>query len=164
MLYYQQDTGDLTVRKFRDSPRSGGPVPPVWWFSARVGDQGELQRLQRFAKTGDWRTLSGCSSAVTGVSRDSRAVATRNRSAGSRWGQQLHRRSASQSCLPGFADILRHRQAGGFEFGNRNPFHVRPSRVLLWSKTMVNISGRDAPPLRLGSVAGNGGPMKSPKI
>jgi len=34
-----------------------------------------------------------------------------------------------QNGSPGFADILRPCRAGGFEFGNRNLFHLRPSRV-----------------------------------
>ena len=44
------------------------------------------ERLQRFARTGTWRALSRCSSAVTRVRPNTRAVATRKRSAGSRWG------------------------------------------------------------------------------
>jgi hypothetical protein len=34
--------GALRVWSSGDSGRSGGPVPPVWWFSARGDDQGQV--------------------------------------------------------------------------------------------------------------------------
>ena len=32
-----------------DSGRSGGPVPPVWWFSARGDDQDQVLEVMRSA-------------------------------------------------------------------------------------------------------------------
>src|ERR1700676_1256954 len=44
-----------------------------------------------------------------------------------------------QNRFPGLADSLEHGEAGGFEFGNRNFFHVEyPTSIVLWSETMVN--------------------------